>query len=169
MNALILGGESPRHYEWVRTVAESLRPHFDKVVYLDYRHWTAGGSSDIDYEIGQAALLAQELGEYIIVAKSMGTVVASLGTARGELHPLRCIFMGTPLGLVERVAGAPEATQKLPPTVFIQNEHDPDSSAEQVQAFVAERGNKQASCVVVPGDTHDYIDFALIDRIALQK
>lgn len=169
MNTLILGGESPRHHEWVRNVAEAVQPHFDKVVYLDYRHWASGGNSDIEYEIGQASQLAQELGKYIIIAKSMGTVVASVGTARGNLHPERCMFMGMPLGLVERVTGASAAVYQLPPTVFIQNEHDPYSSAKQVQAFITSHGNKQASFVTVPGDTHDYVDFALIGRLARQQ
>lgn len=166
MNALILGGESPRHYDWVRQVASALQPHFETVVYLDYRHWASGGSSDIEYEVGQAEQLARDLGDYIIVAKSMGTVVASLGTARGKLHPLRCIFMGTPLGLVDHVVGASEAARLLPPTVFIQNEHDPYGSAKDVQAFVASHGNEDATFTSVPGDTHNYVDFELITKLA---
>src|SRR5258706_12101649 len=100
MNALILGGESPRHYDWVRTVAEHLKPAFDKVVYLDYRHWSAGGGSDIEYETAEVAKLTDDLGEYVIVAKSIGTVIATLGIASGTLKPARCVFLGLPLGLV---------------------------------------------------------------------
>src|SRR5258708_1357816 len=100
MNALILGGESPRHYEWVRTVAEHLKPSFEKVVYLDYRHWSTGGGSDIEFETAEVAKLTDNLNEYAIVAKSIGTVIATLGVASETLKPTRCVFLGLPLGLM---------------------------------------------------------------------
>ena len=39
MNALILGGMSPQHKQWVQEVADVLRPRFDEVRLLDYLHW----------------------------------------------------------------------------------------------------------------------------------
>ncbi len=68
---------SQRHHEWVREVAAALRPEFEEVRLLDYKHWTEPETEmDLEYEVGQAAKLAEGLGGYIVVAKSIGTVVA---------------------------------------------------------------------------------------------
>lgn len=170
MDVLILGGQSPRHQAWVRQVAEALRPHFDQVQFLDYRHWQEDVPVDLEYEISQASYLAAELGEeYIIVAKSLGTMVTVHGNALGLLRPARCIFLGVPLKALDELADMPEGLKRLPPTVFVQNTHDPLGSFAEVKAYVVAHGNAQARCIETSGDTHDYIDFALIAEFASEK
>jgi hypothetical protein len=166
MNVLILGGESPRHYQWVRDVAKVLQPRFSSVHFLDYRHWSNGGATDIEYEITAATKLAEGMEEYIIVAKSIGTVIAMLGIGRGLLHPQRCVFMGLPLGAVRRIPDVVPYVAKLPPTTFVQNEHDPLAAATEVATFIDIHGNKDASIVITPGETHDYINFNQIATLA---
>ncbi len=77
--------------------------------------------------------------------------------------------MGLPLGLVEKIQGAAEALRTLPSTTFMQNEHDPVGSAKEVRTFVSAHGNTHAAVLAIPGDTHDYADFALITKQALEK
>jgi len=166
MNALILGGQSPRHQVWVRQVAESLQPYFQVVTFLDYQHWQKEVSVDLEYEIGQASHLASELGEYVIIAKSLGTMLAVHGNALGLLHPSRCIFLGLPLKALDGLEDMPEGLRRLPPTVFVQNAQDPLGSFADVQAYVAAHGNGRVKCLETPGDTHNYVDFALIAKLA---
>lgn len=169
MNALILGGMSPRHKEWVREVAAELEPHFETVRFLDYKHWdTPDAEMDLEYEIAQAAKLAEELGEYVVVAKSIGMVVATLANARGTLKPQYCVFMGLPLKVV--TAEIPEfgsALPKLPATHFLHNEHDPLGSADKVKAYIEAHEPKGYDLLVSPSDTHDYVDFKLITDLTL--
>lgn len=167
MNVLILGGQSARHEAWVRQVQAALQPHFERAVILDYRHWREGGDMDIAYEMAQAAQLAADLDEYVVVAKSIGTVVATLDIATGQLHPARCVFLGFPLrSVVQSMPAMQPAFASLPPVVFVQNEHDPLGDAAAVQPFVAASNAPAASFVTIPGSTHDYLDFALITRLA---
>lgn len=166
MNILILGGESPRHYDWVRQVASALQPHCEKVAYLDYRHWASGGGIDIEHEIVQVAQLAKGLGEYIVVAKSIGIVIASLAAGRSLLHPTKCIFLGLPLGAVERVPEVRLSFAKLPLTTFMQNTHDPLGSAAEVKAYVSAASHEQLIFLETPGNTHDYSDFELLVKLA---
>jgi hypothetical protein len=167
MNVLILGGESPRHKAWVRQVAEAVASQFGTVAYLDYKHWDTGEPTDIEHEIQAAANIAKDLGEYIVIAKSIGTVITTLGNARGVLHPKRCVFLGLPLGAARRIDGVVPGMKLLPATVFIQNSHDPLGSADEVKSFISLYGNDSALCLATAGDTHDYADFTLIRDRAL--
>jgi len=167
MNVLILGGMSQRHYAWIREVAEVLRPHFAQVRLLDYAHWASDTEMDVEHEITEAVKLAEDFGEYIVVAKSIGTVVATLANARGLLHPDYCVFLGFPLKVV--VTELPEVADslpKLPPVHFVHNEHDPLGDADAVKAYLEAHAPESYDLLVSPGDAHDYVNFDLILDLA---
>jgi len=168
MNVLVLGGMSPRHKEWVRQVASVLKPHFNEVRLLDYRHWDQEGAEmNLEYEITQTTMLAQDLGDYVVVAKSIGTVVAILANSRDLISPARCVFMGFPLKVV--LATIPEVADALPKlpvdTTFLHNDHDPLGAAEDISAYISEHMPQAPVFMTMPGGTHDYIDFDLITRL----
>lgn len=169
MNALVLGGMSPRHREWVRQVAEALKPHFEEVSLLDYQHWDSSESEmDLEYEISRAAELCQGLDSYVVVAKSIGTVVATLAISRALLAPEYCVFMGFPLKVVvSEVTEMETALPNLPPTHFIHNEQDPLGSADTVKAYIEAHAPERYDFLVARGGTHDYVDFKLITDLAL--
>lgn len=167
MNVLIFGGMSPRHEQWVRDVADALSPHFKRVRYQDYQHWGDGSEMDLEYEIEQAVQLAAGFGEYIVVAKSIGTVLTALANAREVINPERCVFMGLPLKAIENdIPAVAGALPKLPPTVFLHNEADPLGSSEAVRAYVEAHAPLRYDFQTLPGNTHDYIDFNLIAQRA---
>ncbi|MEO6761233.1 MAG: hypothetical protein ABI220_02535 [Candidatus Saccharimonadales bacterium] len=170
MNALVLGGQSIKHKQWVRDVAVALKPHFEAVVYLDYMHWQTGEADiDLEYEIFQAANLAKSLGNYVIVAKSIGVIVAILAIARGVITPQKCVFAGFPLNVVE--SSLPEvasALKSLPPVTFIQNGADPLGSAGSVQAYLDSYLASGYNLKIILGNTHDYPDFNLLVELALR-
>lgn len=171
MNALVLGGMSSRHKVWVRHVTEALKPHFTEVVFLDYRHWDVeGGQIDIEYEIDQAAMLAKDLGDYVVVAKSIGTAIATLAAARGQLAPKRCLFMGFPLKVVqEDMPEVAVALSKLPKTTFLHNAHDPLGIGEDVGTYLQINvAPRQYTLMILPGDTHDYVDLDQIVRLSVK-
>ena len=167
MNALILGGQSPRHQVWVRQVAESLQPYFQVVTFLDYRHWQDDSEPDVAYEMEQASKLAATLGEYVIVAKSLGTVITTRAVEKQMLNPAQCVFLGFPLEVVNKTYQDIAAKlASLPATTVVQNTYDPTGSFELVEAYVKMHGNRRVNCLETPGDTHNYIDFALIAKLA---
>ena len=173
MNVLILGGNSPRHYDWIRQLGAYLRAQGYEVRLHDYAHWDTGEpATDIDAELGRLRQELADVTEYVIVAKSIGTVIATIGVARGVLTPARCVLLGVPK---DGVAGDTPAflpsVGDLPPTTVLQNEHDPYGSAVAVEEWLKPHANASLRFVTIPTNTtHDYLDFALItDRLVVHR
>ena len=166
MNAVLLPGNSARHREWVEALKVAVSPQFQIVKALAYLHWQTGEEkADVDYELAIAKSSVTELDPYMIIGKSIGTVIAVRGVAEGVLRPTKLILLGIPIN-----GGAPKElfAQWLrhinAPVVVVQNTHDPLGSFADVKA--AFRGCGEAiSFVELPGDTHDYLDFEAITKL----
>jgi predicted alpha/beta-hydrolase family hydrolase len=121
----------------------------------------------MEYEIAQAAQLAEGLDDYVVVAKSIGSVLTTLAISRGLLHPQRCLFMGFPLRVVlDEFPQTGDALTQLPSTVFLHNEHDPLGASDAVRSYLAEHAPHKYELQTLPGDTHDYVNYNLIARLA---
>ena len=160
MNILILGGNSARHHQWIRELGTFLAKEGNSVVLHDYRHWATGEkSADVEYEAQQLKGVMSGTADYLVIAKSVGTVIATLAVAKGSIQPVGCIFLGVPY---EGIAGATRefdpSLSSLPQTIVLQNEHDPLGSAELVKNRLAHAQN--ITVISIPGDTHDYLDFS---------
>lgn len=166
MEVILLGGQSPRHYDWVREVREALEFAGLPVVLHDYAHWQ-NGEHEINAEAELAALtaLAAEQDDYIIVAKSIGCVLTSIGIVRGVLKPQACVFLGLPLAATKMHDEAMAGMALLPPTIFAQNETDPLGSYEAIKAFTRQLVPPTSIFVALPGSSHDYTDFELIAEL----
>lgn len=166
MKVLILGGNSPHHRDWIRQLGAHLEGAGHEVLLHDYHHWTTGESlADVDYELEQLAARMEGQGDYVVIAKSIGTVIAALGVGRGILTPSRCVLLGIPYdGIAGETPGFDDSLRQLPRTVVIQNEHDPFGTADVVAAHLETVQNTAVTLVRTPGDTHDYLDFPLIGQ-----
>lgn len=162
MKVLILGGNSPRHYDWNRQLGAALaKAGYEPIIY-DYVHWQTGAPlADIEAELSNLRQLMKEEHSYAIIAKSIGTVIATLATARGILRPSRCILLGVPhTGIAGDTADFLPSLATLPRTLFVQNEHDPYGSAEGLDALLERSCPPAYELAVVFGNTtHDYVDF----------
>lgn len=169
MRVLILGGNSPHHHDWVRSLGRFLADRGHDPVLQDYRHWQTGDAdADLDHEIAVAGRLMRDKGQdapTAIVAKSVGCMIAALGAARGVLAPERCLLLGMPLdGIAGQTPDLPAAMRTLPATTLVQHEHDPYGSAATVRAWLATVDAPRVRLVVTPGDTHAYTDLHRIER-----
>lgn len=164
MNVLILGGNSPQHYDWIRELGGYLEAHGHVITLHDYRHWTTGASvADIDEELARLAGIMKDKDDYAIISKSIGTVITALGVARGILRPSRCVLLGVPYdGIAGTTPDFDISLRRLPRTVVIQNEHDPFGAADLVAARLEAVRNPVITLVRTLGDTHDYLDFSLV-------
>lgn len=164
MQVIILGGQSPRHYEWVRELRETLEFAGLPVVLHDYAHWIRG-EHKIDFE-AELALLAKVVAEqeddYIIVAKSIGCILTVVGIARGLFKPKACLLLGVPIKTAKSYKELFAGLAAMPTTIFAQNEHDPFGSYEAVKTFARPVVPPATLFVELPGHTHDYADFELI-------
>ena len=164
MKILILGGNSPQHYDWIRELGGYLEATGHQVILYDYQHWKTGASAaDIDQELDQLEVLMANQDDYAVISKSIGTVIAAQGVATGVLRPSRCVLLGIPYdGIVARVSDFDDNLRQFPRTTVIQNEHDPFGNADIVAARLEAVQNPAITLVKTPGDTHDYLDFSLI-------
>lgn len=167
MNVLILGGNSARHYEWIRELGAVLVAAGHTVFLHDYTHWTTGASvANINDEVTRVKSTIGEEGDYVLIAKSIGTVIAALAINQGILHPKKCLLLGAPItGIAGDTPAFAPSLSALPRTVFVQNEHDPYGSAETLNTFLQVHHPAVYELdVVFDNYTHDYVDFEQIKR-----
>lgn len=163
MNALFLSGESIYNKAWIEEVRGNLSPLFGQTILHNYRHWEQGGSIDFEYELPRVVEeIDDHLAPYIIFAKSAGSVLGMLGIARGALNPEYCLFVGVPLPLAKRTddALANWARNYHKASLFIQNDHDPLTSAEELSYYLQGLDVPDYEFVTLPGDSHDYPDMS---------
>lgn len=164
MDILMLSGNSLGNKGWIEQVAEYLKPYCGEIRIQNYRHWGTGEKMiDIDHEYGELSKTVQGMGEYVIFAKSAGTILASKGIASGILKPVKNVFCGFPLGMA-RSNNYPIENwlQKIMvQTVFIHNTHDVVLSFHDLGLFL-EPLKFDYKTIETPGETHDYMDFDLI-------
>lgn len=161
---LILGGQSPKHLKWSQDLAAVLSAHGHDPVFVTYDNWLANEPrSNFEVELDKTLAAAAEISPYVIVAKSIGTLLSCVGAGSDStdgLDPLGCVFLGFPLGDMAGIEGIPEGLAKLPRTVVMQNEADPFGSAHDVTEYFAAYGPNDFAIETVPdADTHDYLDF----------
>lgn len=168
MDILLLGGQTPRHLEWSHQIADGLSAFGHRVVPLEYANWLDQTAvTDVESEVTAATKLADGLTSPIIVAKSIGTVIATLAIGRGGIRPSGEVFMGMPLAMWQQ---SPEATgylPGLPPLTAVQNEHDPVGEASDALGLVTGHTPGTWWFETIPGvATHDYVDAPAIARWA---
>jgi len=170
MQVILLGGQSPRHYEWVREVREALEFAGLPVVLHDYAHWL-NGEHEINFEaeLEALALVASDIDDdYVIVAKSIGCVLTAVALARGLIVPKACLFLGLPFKTASQNKELPTGFAELPITIFAQNEKDPLGSFEEVAVFARPLVPELTVFAALAGSTHDYADFELIAALTLK-
>lgn len=165
MNLLLLGGNSPHNRDWLAEVERELTPLFEQIYTHQYAHWRTGqGSIDLAQELSQVQQAVEKRGPYGIFAKSAGALLALKGIAEGKLTPKWCVLVGLPLHFAEDngITAAEWLAANTVPIRILQNTNDPTASFTEVHSFLEMHGSSHISLTELPGDTHDYRDFAAI-------
>ncbi len=163
MKLIVLPGNSKRNKEWADGAAAASVSSFDDVYKHYYKHWETGEELiNFDFELAQ---VVEKVGDEAIAvfAKSAGSVLTINGNYLGKLKPVKCLFVGLPLGTPEQEAQLGEKILSLSvPTTIIQNTNDPYSDYARVKNFVTKVNLPNITLIETPGDNHDYLDFDLI-------
>lgn len=167
MKVLILGGGSTRHQAWIRELGSFMTQKGHDIILHDYKHWSTGDEmANVDFEINAVQEQMKNETDYVIVAKSIGTVIATLGIAQGVFRPKRCIFLGVPYsGVVKTIPAFTQSLKSLPQTIIMQNSLDPTASATDIREKLASVDSSHIILVETPGDTHNYVDFEAIESL----
>lgn len=158
MQTLILPGYSASNKEWVDETAKSLKVE-GTIRPFYWMHWTDENSKFDVQE--KAELIAKHLrGEKAnIVAKSIGTLVASILIKINPEQINKVIFCGIPVKDVskEELELIRSACQSLGDKItIIQNSNDPHGTFDEVEGF--------GTVVKKESDTHNYFYFDEINQ-----
>lgn len=154
MKLIGLPGRNPETESWMQTLIGSLELGQVADTVAHYRHWDAGGDTDVVFEAGRISYG----GDDAVVAKSMGTLVL-LTRAQSNPPPSRAIFIGTPIvGYPPSSIEALQTFADTVPSLFIQQTSDIAGSFEAVKEVVGE--TRFASLAEIAGEDHVYSDTA---------
>ncbi|MEI6237390.1 MAG: hypothetical protein WCP03_02210, partial [Candidatus Saccharibacteria bacterium] len=141
MNLLLFGGNSIRNKDWINQCAKEFQPLFKICKVHHYEHWQKQEDSiDIPKELHNIALEVINFNNYAVFAKSIGMILAARAIYEGIIKPQKCIFLGLPIGVINKDKNAISDYFKSikKPILFIQNNNDPVGSDEQVRNYLLE-------------------------------
>lgn len=158
MVTIILPGYSPTNKKWLEETANEI-PGSSEVRPIYWGHWT---DKTIKFEPKiKASLLDGVSGKRVIdiVAKSIGTLVASYLIQKSPEKIRKIILCGIPLNnLSEEERVTIKNSLRLVPLkniLVIQNEDDPHGGYDTVVSFLSEFGD-DIKVVSKPRDDHEY-------------
>lgn len=158
MNIIGLPGRNLETEAWMQELLASLDLGTPEV--LHYRHWDDGGDPDVPTEARRLEGGTADL----VIAKSMGTLVAASAYDSFGFVPSRAVLIGCPVAHLP-----PEAHKRYRqlaervPTLLIQQRDDLTGSYDALAAIVA--GCACARAVEIPGADHVYPDLAELVEI----
>ncbi len=158
MVTFILPGYSVKNKEWLEDTAKNIK--VDGLIRaIHWDHWT---DTEQKFDVEEKAKLISGLSkqkEINIVAKSIGTLVASYVIKNNFEQIMKVIFCGIPLtDLTQQNKETMKDNLKDFPVdkiIVFQNDEDPHGSFAEVQEFL--RGiNPNIKIVSKPGEDHNY-------------
>jgi hypothetical protein len=173
-NLIILPGNSPTNKVWAEKARDFFAPHFKSVSIQCYDHWQNSSESiDMNSELGKLSDTAKSLqGQFVILAKSVGTVLAMYAVHSKSIDPSRiskCVFVGLPPNWARTNGFDIDgwSVDYSVPTTLIQNDHDPVASAEEIRKEQASGRFSSMKLVETVGSDHEYANFDEMERYIL--
>jgi len=121
-----------------------------------YRHWDTDSEPSVAFEAARLANQSPQL----VIAKSLGTVIAATAFCLHKFRPAIAVLIGTPYAALEsnEIQFLRRFVASVD-TLFIQQAHDPGGSAGLLDAALHLTRGK---VVEVPGSDHLYSDTAAL-------
>lgn len=171
VNLIILPGNSKKYNEqWLYDSEKNYKDLFETVTTHYYKHWEEDSDSiDIDHEVKKLENNAKDLGDYVIFAKSAGTVTTIKAISQNKISPKKCIFVGCPFKwAIENDAQFVEEFNKIEvPVLFIQQTDDPFFKYEDLEKFINKNPLGNYQLIEIAGDNHAYDDYEEIKQMII--
>lgn len=166
MKLILFSGNSYTHKEWIEQVESFLRDLFDSTYIQYYKHWEDKSPViylDHELEVLKTAVNPSEP-EYVVFAKSAGTLLALSAINKGIFKPKKCIFVGLPVvwGRTNGFNVDSWIQNYSINTLFIQKTLDPAMHFSDLKDYLQEKKVVNPNLVELPGDDHYYGDLALL-------
>lgn len=162
---IILPGNSIKNKAW----GEACRDHFGTwfgAVYLQYySHWEKG-TNEIDFEeelqkLQKEVLPSEADTEFIVFAKSVGSLITLIAVQGGIVTPTQCVFFGMPLDLAAEGLFKNDWSSLSDfsvSSIAFHNDHDPTANCEFTKNKL-EEVSSSIQLIHVQGDDHVYAPF----------
>ena len=158
MKLIALPGQNQATEPWLAEIVGLVTTSGDTVDQLHYRHWDEPGQPDVAHEASRIANLQCDL----VIAKSLGTLIALTAFKQSDFRPDRAVFIGIPfnhysadyLQLLREFAVAT-------PALFIQQTADITGRFDTLNTKYAD----VAEVTEVPGSDHFYGDVEQLKKL----
>jgi len=163
-NLLILGGNSKKNISWLnKTIRVFSSDYIVNGIYYD--HWNNDSEIDFDIELSKLEKLHNEVKDYYIVAKSVGSIISLMGIEKHIIKPKKIVIMGFPIGLIKKtnfnLEPLIESAIKETEILVIQQKYDPVGKYEDVVKELP----SNIKVVEIPGHYHVYNNMKIIKPI----
>lgn len=165
-NLIILPGNGLTNKEWAKKAQDFFASHFQSVSVQYYDHWQNGSELiDMNIELRKMTDTIKSLeGEIVILAKSVGTVLAMFAVHSKSIDVsriIKCVFVGLPPEWARTNGFDIDgwSTAFTIPTTLIQNDNDPVATAEDIKKEQESGKFKNMTIVEIKGDNHEYDNF----------
>lgn len=160
MKILGLPGVKSATLAWLQQLLSALAEPSASTRIQEYRHWADDSGADLQHEAGRLEAVAVDL----VIAKSLGTLIATRAFDSFAFRPKRAVLIGCPLqrhadnhyALLKKFAGAV-------PTLFIQQTADFNASFDALNQVAVSL--PKARTAEVAGDDHVYSDINELSQI----
>lgn len=162
MKIVLFGGNSPENKSWLSFVKKILSKDFNDVLVHEYLHWSSEESLiNLDKELERLKIILKNYQNYIIVAKSAGTLLALKGIYEGSITPLACVFIGTAVlwGRERNFKVDDWLNNYLVPTLFVHKLGDPAINSDELIALLKKHSTKNYEFLFLPGTEHSYSNY----------
>lgn len=171
MHLILLPGNGKYNKEWIDQVRENFQDLFTSTHVLYYDHWFTDEGKNIDLAVEQKKLIevVQDLDEYVIFAKSMGTVLTIKSIHEKYIEPKKCIFAGHPVNWAKyRDYYVDEWIEGYStPTLFVQKTTDPVMSYQELKDLLIKHRVQNYELIEVEGNDHEYEDIEALRRMVI--
>lgn len=146
---LLLGNNQKASKILFKKIKKKLQKRFDKIITIHYLHWGQVNRKTINLDLELERIVKKIdnniKNDYIIIAKTVGVLVALKGIYEGLLSPKKCIFIGIPI-IWARLNDLEidlwlERYNNIPTLIF-QKQEDPSMEYKDLKRYM-ERMNKK--------------------------
>lgn len=161
--ALILAGNSKKNIYWIKKMEELYSVNYD-VTSIKYDNWYNNERINLDKEIKKLIAKVESKNIEIVVAKSIGMLLATKIITQNIIKPKLIIYMGYPFKFFkeEKINILDEILElrKNFKILFIQQTQDPQCYAESFEKMT----NNVIPIISINGNDHAYNKFITIKK-----
>jgi predicted alpha/beta hydrolase family esterase len=168
MRVLILpGNKSPENSTWLSQITHQL--NIGGAIQSDsieYDHWsTPDQEIDLTREVNKICHYVEKHQDFVLLAKSIGTILALLANQQHEMHPKAAVFLGVPITQQQIDEFIALFDLVRFPVLCIQQESDKLTSFQDLKAILTPSRKDDVTLCSIPGHDHVYDDFSQMNPL----